>query len=550
MLVIRIQEDLIYLAAEGRLIPFLGAGFSASLGLPSWESMLRDVCESLEGAVSFEDLIESTNGDFLQVAEYLYLRHDKQIGPIRHQIERSFSQRHSEPVSSGPHVELVNLGADQIYTTNYDDIIEQTYRSLGLPVSPVILPKDVALASSEKTQIIKYHGDLSHERTLILTESAYYKRLDFESPMDLKFRSDLLGKSVLFIGYSFRDINIRIIWFKLMDMMRDIPEADRRPSYIVRFEPNAALEELYAAVGLKTIVLNPSSRTLSDEERVKLIGEFLLSLNVRAGTEGRVAVKHGKTGFVSAALIEEINTRRERLRRNASRFTVARLGTTFYDDGTLDRLLTYEVPSALKESWRQCVSGLLPYLPPSQMLLDVLNKLDDAIAVGKYVIKFLARTNDSEARLLKKHLSPDSIPWAVAWSTELELAEVDELLYLYVEEIRYQATEGADSDIAYLADLVNRVALGQITILAPGIESDALDLIRDMAKELLSLGADIYPSIADLEITAGAPKLTHLLKEVRQRKRNFSTVDIAIDDVNHAQQLSEMLQRRFKTLGL
>jgi hypothetical protein len=290
---LNVQQDLIALAAEGRLIPFLGAGFSSSLGLPSWESMLREICDSLEGAVPFDELMASTNNDLLQAAEYLYLRHDKQIGPLRHRIERSFSQ-HSDPVLSGPHVELANLGAGQVYTTNYDDMIEQTHISLGLPVSPVILPKDVALASSTKTQVIKYHGDLTHERTLILTESAYYKRLDFESPMDLKFRSDLLGKSVLFIGYSFRDINIRIIWFKLMDMMKDIPEADRRPSYIVRFEHNPALEELYAAVGLKTIVLNPEGKVLSDKERTALVGNFLLSLNVAAGTHVQLRARQDR----------------------------------------------------------------------------------------------------------------------------------------------------------------------------------------------------------------------------------------------------------------
>ena len=62
--------------------------------------------------------------------------------------------------------------------------------------------------------------------------------------MDLKIRADLLGRSVLFMGYSFRDINIRVIWFKLMEMMKDIPEEDRQPSYLVRLEPNPVLEVL------------------------------------------------------------------------------------------------------------------------------------------------------------------------------------------------------------------------------------------------------------------------------------------------------------------
>ena len=50
----------------------------------------------------------------------------------------------------GRTVELVNLGSQQIYTTNYDDLIENTYRELGLPVDAIVLPKDIALANPEE----------------------------------------------------------------------------------------------------------------------------------------------------------------------------------------------------------------------------------------------------------------------------------------------------------------------------------------------------------------------------------------------------------------
>jgi hypothetical protein len=183
---------------------------------------------------------------------------------------------------------------------------------LGLPVNVVALPKDVALADSEKTQVVKYHGDLRHETTLVLTESSYYRRLDFESPMDLKFRSDLLGRSVLFMGYSFRDINIRVIWFKLMQMMKDIPSSDRRQSYIVRLEPNPVLEELYGAVGLRTIVLDPERKAKNDSDRKNLIGEFLMQLSTLASKSSEIPGKTDKM-FVSTVLIEA--ARREAKKR-------------------------------------------------------------------------------------------------------------------------------------------------------------------------------------------------------------------------------------------
>lgn len=476
----------------------------------------------------------ATNGDLLQVAEYLYLRHDRQIGPIRHQIERSFSAKRADPLTSGAHVELANLGAGQIYTTNYDDIIEQTYRKLNLPVTPVILPKDVALADPDRTQVVKYHGDLSHERTLVLTESAYYKRLDFESPMDLKFRSDLLGKSVLFMGYSFRDINIRIIWFKLMDMMRDIPEADRRPSYIVRFEPNPALEDLYAAVGLKTIVLNPSGQVADDAERGKLMGEFLLSLSIRAHNSGRSGSGYaGKSSesFVSRALLDEMAERVDLLGNYpASGSPVFRYrGLVDSDDPLIVRLFGAVVPKPLSKRWQEVVVKLLPFVSSSALTSSLLGRLDDKGAVARVVIGILSTNGDPDIREGRLDLIGGNVSWSDVWSSRLNADEIVSILQTFDEEIRYQATRGADDDIAALADLANRIAHGQLVPEQSDEDNGepATQVLMDLARQLVDIAATIYPAIKTLKPTNGPPELNVVRRQVRERSKNFEPVEVA-----------------------
>ncbi len=86
---VAIPDELVALTAERRLIPFVGAGLSAALDLPSWESILRQLCDHIEGSLSFDELSAATGGDYLQIAEYLLLKCDGHIGPIRHQLERS-----------------------------------------------------------------------------------------------------------------------------------------------------------------------------------------------------------------------------------------------------------------------------------------------------------------------------------------------------------------------------------------------------------------------------------------------------------------------------
>jgi len=523
--VISLPDDLIALAAERRLIPFVGAGFSASLGLPSWEKLLEQVCEHTDGGVDFAELKAATNGDYLQIAEYLYLRHDRQIGPIRHQIETSFASTAADPIHSGAHVELVNLDAGQIYTTNYDDMIERLFRALGKSVTPVVLPKDVALADPDRTQVVKYHGDLKHEKTLVLTESAYYKRLDFESPMDLKFRSDLLGKSVLFMGYSFRDVNIRIIWFKLMEMMRDVPEADRRPSYIVRFESNPALEALYAAVGLKTIVLKPDGKSPTDSERSDLLGEFLLELSLRAGR--RPSRTSEGTRYVSTALFVSI----ARLTKRVS--DIYGLGSStryrspvFRDDPRVERLLTSTVPAALQKQWEEHTADLLPALGVTPDVLAVLPRLHNADALATFVVGVLGRSGNPEARADKRKLIAADVPWDRIWSGKISLAEANELLDSLWREVTYQATRAADEDIAYLADLAVRISRGKL--LDPGSQAAILDVQEtiERASALLTLATEIYPSVARIDVAAGPPNLSEVLGEIAVRERRFEPVDL------------------------
>jgi hypothetical protein len=108
------------------------------------------------GAADYDELRQGVD-DPLQIGEFLLQLHGGKIGPLPHGIEQSMP---SSPClsRSAPHVELVNLGAPVIYTTNCDDLIESTFRALGMPVDVVALADDVVQAGPDCTHVIKFHG--------------------------------------------------------------------------------------------------------------------------------------------------------------------------------------------------------------------------------------------------------------------------------------------------------------------------------------------------------------------------------------------------------
>lgn len=284
---------------EGRIIPFVGAGFSFVAGFPGWLELLEQASRDLVPDTEFGDLCRSCGGDPLRIAEYLLVRSGGRIGPVRHQL--SLQLRTPERFTSSAHIDLVNLRMPVIYTTNFDELIEVTHTKLGVDCEIVATARDLAVSRGNRRRVVKFHGDLRYEDTLVLTESSFFARLGFESPLDLLFRGDLLGKSVLFIGYGMNDINVRAMWFKLNQLMRDVPPLDRPASYIVRVSPNPFVEALDRAVGLTTITLDPRGEASGSTERQRLLEQFMLDLSF-AADEGRTS-DGLKVSFASGALL-------------------------------------------------------------------------------------------------------------------------------------------------------------------------------------------------------------------------------------------------------
>ncbi len=114
---------------------------------------------------------------------------------------------------------------------------------------------DLIHARNDDVQIVKFHGDFDDDNSIVLTESSYFERLSFESPLDIKLRADALGKTILFVGYSLSDINMRLLFYKLHKLWQESPYANARPqSYIFLTRPNPVQEAILKDRSIEPIV--------------------------------------------------------------------------------------------------------------------------------------------------------------------------------------------------------------------------------------------------------------------------------------------------------
>jgi Flp pilus assembly protein TadD len=116
------------------------------------------------------------------------------------------------------HLALLQLPWDVIFTTNYDLLVEQASTSNQIrPAGSIrqVLSVQTDLTQFSESDILYYklHGSVDFANTeggrLIITKEDYRHYLSNRKPLFKRLERDLIGHSLVFIGYSFRDDNFR-----------------------------------------------------------------------------------------------------------------------------------------------------------------------------------------------------------------------------------------------------------------------------------------------------------------------------------------------------
>lgn len=245
-------EKLAQLIVDGKVMLFIGAGISASVKFPSWKELIDKFGQEL----GYEaDLFESY-GDYMMLAEYAELAHGQTW--VHEQLQNTFritEEIETELYNSRIYKILEQLEFPIIYTTNYDSLLEEYYRNKGRGKN-----KDITVIKSIEDmknirpgipRIMKFHGDIEIEKSTVLSESEYFERMDFSNFMDVQLQADMLQYSMLFLGYSLSDINVKLLMYLARKRVREHNQAIQ--SYIYTATPNLVQEEVFLKNGIITI---------------------------------------------------------------------------------------------------------------------------------------------------------------------------------------------------------------------------------------------------------------------------------------------------------
>jgi hypothetical protein len=238
-----------------RALLFVGAGVSMNLGIPSWAELTAHMAARL----GYDPAAFAALGDPQTLAEFFALEAGA-LGPLRSWMDVEWHRDADRKVrASEVHRLIVALGFPVIYTTNYDRYLELAHEAHGVPYTKVANLGDLGRTRPGVTEVVKLHGDFEDDGSIVLTESSHFDRLARDRPLDLKLRTDLLGHTALFVGYSLSDVSIRFLLYRLHRLWRGSPyEAARPRTYVYLGAPNPVQARVLESWGIVPLVSESS----------------------------------------------------------------------------------------------------------------------------------------------------------------------------------------------------------------------------------------------------------------------------------------------------
>ena len=201
--------------SERKLVVFAGAGVSMDAGVPAWSELITELKADID--------IPSNESDFLRIAQLYYNERGRKefIDRIR-EILNHKKIRYNEI-----HKALFDLNPEHIITTNFDDLLEQVIKSKAYPFS--VIKKDGEFPYARNTKLlVKMHGDMD-EGNLVIKEDDYLEYGRTHPLIEGFIKGIFATKVVLFVGYSFSDLNLKI----LLQGIRNILEKDFQNAYLL-----------------------------------------------------------------------------------------------------------------------------------------------------------------------------------------------------------------------------------------------------------------------------------------------------------------------------
>jgi len=216
--------EIAYAAASNRLCLLTGTGFSKAVtgdAAPNWQALLEKMCDKLDDPEKIKSVLFTEDGK-----NPLSLEESAQVIAI--ELAKSGKKIHDEIAK---YIKKIKLDGDnsvmsdffknnslRIVTTNYDKFAEQLADS---EQCQSIAPGFPIPRSDAEIKVFHVHGSVDSPENMLVTSDDYYRFMNEESYFSRKLSTVLHENTVVILGYSLGDTNLKAIISDYRGFARD-----------------------------------------------------------------------------------------------------------------------------------------------------------------------------------------------------------------------------------------------------------------------------------------------------------------------------------------
>jgi hypothetical protein len=233
--------QLVELMYAGAVVPFVGAGISASAGFSSWKDHLRHQGKTAHiAAERIEGLLAS--GAYETVLEEIEAARGREV--FIQEIRDEFSRNLTIPDVVW---RISELFTDTVITTNYDYLLEQSFETGEAGRVQVINGLNALKhPDPKKITVIKLHGDIREPKRCILSKNQYDEAygngsLNMHKPIPKLLAYHYKNSSLLFLGCSLSNDRTVQVFRKIREGMGE--EEETKQHFSIEQVPES-LEEI------------------------------------------------------------------------------------------------------------------------------------------------------------------------------------------------------------------------------------------------------------------------------------------------------------------
>lgn len=313
---------------NNRLVIFVGAGVSRNSGVPTWDELIAAMKSELPTDLRFEN-------DALKIAQ-LY----KDARGYKEYMDKVKDILLYNKTTPNPlHKRILSLNPSHIVTTNYDDLIEQEIQNEYIQYTIIREDKDIPQMAYPNS-LIKMHGDYV-TNNIVLTETDYYNYKN-NFPLVRAFVQSLFAsKLVLFVGFSFADLNLKIILEELKGILSD----HMQRAYLLSCdEPNHVVRNYFENKGVNVVYFS--------ENEIDLIN----------GSDYSITSLNGK-GLLMDKVLFAIQNYSNTSKKDIASYVYNRIKSYYKEMRSFGDGLKYFFPNYSSMTWHTHSSGVQTFLP-------------------------------------------------------------------------------------------------------------------------------------------------------------------------------------------